>query len=123
MLHDKDILYRDDQLLVLNKPAGVPVHGSRMLEGRPATLLAMARELTGQMVHAVHRLDRPVSGAILLAFDKDSLAALGSEFENRHVSKSYLPLRVDGRRNQVLWTTPCCRPVTSGVPAMRPGLP
>ena len=90
MLHDKDILYRDDQLLVLNKPAGVPVHGSRMLEGRPATLLAMARELTGQMVHAVHRLDRPVSGAILLAFEKDSLAALGSEFENRRVAKSYL---------------------------------
>lgn len=89
-LSQDDILYRDGQLLVLNKPAGVPVHGSPMLEGRPATLLAMARELTGQMVHAVHRLDRPVSGAILLAFDKDSLAALGSEFENRRVGKSYL---------------------------------
>jgi tRNA pseudouridine65 synthase len=89
-LNPEHILYRDSQLLVLNKPAGVPVHGSRMHEGRPATLLGMARELTGQMVHAVHRLDRPVSGAILLAFDKSSLATLSSDFENRRVGKSYL---------------------------------
>ena len=42
-LHSDDILFHDDHLLVLNKPAGVPVHGSRMLEGRPSTLLALAR--------------------------------------------------------------------------------
>lgn len=87
--HD-DILYRDDHLLVLNKPAGVPVHGSRMLEGRPATLLALAREATGKMVHAAHRLDRPVSGAIVLAFDREILAALSRSFEERQVLKRYL---------------------------------
>lgn len=85
-----DVLFRDEALLVLNKPAGVPVHGSRMLEGRPETLLAMARDLTGRMVHAVHRLDRPVSGAIMLAFDRETLASMGSEFENRRVKKQYL---------------------------------
>ena len=89
-LSTEDLLYRDDELLVLNKPAGVPVHGSPMLEGRPVTLLAMARELTGKMVHAVHRLDRPVSGAILLAFSREHLALLSSAFENRQVDKRYL---------------------------------
>lgn len=89
-LSSDDILFHDDQLLVLNKPAGVPVHGSRMLEGRPATLLAMARELAGKMVHAAHRLDRPVSGAIVLAFDRETLAALSRSFEERQVLKRYL---------------------------------
>lgn len=86
----KDILYRDDHLLVLNKPTAVPIHGSRMLEGRPQTLLAMARELTGRMVHAVHRLDRPVSGAVMLTFDKNRLAEMSTEFENQRVGKRYL---------------------------------
>lgn len=86
----EDILYRDDEILVVNKPVGVPVHGSRILEGRPDTLLSMARELTGNMVHAAHRLDRPVSGAILLAFDREVLASLSREFENRKVDKRYL---------------------------------
>ena len=86
----EDILYQDDDLLVVNKPAGVPVHGSRMLEGRPETLLGMAREQTGHMVHAVHRLDRPVSGAILLTFNKEVLAGLSTAFENRQVDKRYL---------------------------------
>lgn len=89
-LTEQDILYHDDALLVLNKPAGVPVHGSRMIEGRPATLLGMARRLTGRMVHAVHRLDRPVSGAILLVFDRETLSAMSAAFEQREVSKRYI---------------------------------
>ena len=89
-LSNDDVLYRDETLLVLNKPAGVPVHGSRMLEGRPATLIGMARSLTGRIVHAVHRLDRPVSGAILLTFDRETLAAMSGAFEHRQVEKRYL---------------------------------
>ncbi len=85
-----DILLCDEHLLVVNKPAGVPVHGSRMLEGRPDTLLAMARAATGRMVHAAHRLDRPVSGALLLAFDRETLATLGLAFEQRRIQKRYL---------------------------------
>lgn len=89
-LQAEDILYQDDDLLVVNKPAGVPVHGSRMLEGRPLTLMTMLREKTGRVVHAVHRLDRPVSGALLVALNRKSLAALGQAFENREVGKTYL---------------------------------
>ena len=85
-----DILYCDEKVLIVNKPAGVPVHGSRMLEGRPDTLLAMARSATGRVVHAAHRLDRPVSGALLLAFDRDTLAALSLAFEQRRIEKRYL---------------------------------
>ena len=88
----RDVLYRDNCLLIVNKPAGVPVHGGRILEDNPETLLSMVRELTGNMVHAVHRLDRPVSGANLLTFDKVTLAGLGALFEQRLIRKKWGPL-------------------------------
>lgn len=90
VLSAHDILYRDDSLLIVNKPAGLPVHGSRMINGRPDTLLKLVRELTGRVVHAAHRLDRPVSGASLLTFDREMLAAMSSAFEKRQVKKRYL---------------------------------
>ncbi|MEK6196079.1 MAG: pseudouridine synthase, partial [Deltaproteobacteria bacterium] len=61
------ILYQDDELLAVNKPAGIPVHGSRIFADQPDTLLALLRNLTGKLMHTVHRLDRPVSGVMVLA--------------------------------------------------------
>jgi tRNA pseudouridine65 synthase len=84
------ILFQDDQLLVVDKPAGVPVHGSRILEDRPQTLLSRVREETGSPVHAIHRLDRPVSGAMMLTHDRGMLAKMSREFEERRVIKTYL---------------------------------
>jgi len=89
-LEQKDILYRESGLLAINKPAGVPVHGSRILEDDPETLLTMTRNLVGSVVHAVHRLDRPVSGVQLLAENPQVLAQFGQAFEKRQVKKCYL---------------------------------
>lgn len=89
-LAPENVLYRDEELLAVNKPAGVPVHGSRILEGRPDTLLAMTRDLEGRLVHAIHRLDRPVSGVILLTPKRTVLAQISRAFENRQVCKCYL---------------------------------
>lgn len=89
-LAPEDILYRDEDLLAVNKPAGVPVHGGRILEGRPETLLSMVREQCGTVVHAPHRLDRPVSGAMVMTGKRSVLAELGLEFEHRRVAKCYL---------------------------------
>jgi tRNA pseudouridine65 synthase len=84
------IVYSDEYLVAACKPAGVPVHGSRILEGRPMTLLGMLREQLGQVVHPVHRLDRAVSGLMLLARDRDTLADLARQFERREPRKRYL---------------------------------
>ena len=89
-LESEDILYREDGLLAVNKPAGVPVHGSRILADRPGTLLAMVRAHTGSAVYTVHRLDRPVSGVMLLAENSCLQAQLGQIFANRQVEKCYL---------------------------------
>ena len=90
VLNPDSILYQDSDLLAVNKPAGVPVHGSRILADQPDTVLAMVRTRIGKMVHTVHRLDRPVSGAMVLAVNRQILAELGREFEQRRARKSYL---------------------------------
>lgn len=89
-LDSYDVLYREDELLAVNKPCGVPVHGSRILEDTPDTLLTMVRRHEGRLVHAAHRLDRPVSGALLLTTSREMVAYLGRLFENRKVKKCYL---------------------------------
>lgn len=86
------ILYRDEHLVAVNKPVGVPVHGSKILADQPATLLAMVRTQTGKVVHTVHRLDRPVSGVMVLAMNREMQAALGQVFEERLVKKYYLAI-------------------------------
>lgn len=85
-----EILFHDSGLLALNKPAGTPVHGGRMLEDQPVTLLQLARHHEGTPVHAIHRLDRPVSGVNLLTADRDLLVHLSRQFEQRQVKKNYL---------------------------------
>jgi len=90
VLGANSILYQDDELLAVNKPAGIPVHGSRILAGKPETLMALARDHTGKMVYTVHRLDRPVSGVMVLAFRQQAQALLGRQFELRKTRKSYL---------------------------------
>ena len=86
----RNLLFRDESLVVLNKPAGIPMHPSRILAGQPDTLLAQARELAGHWVFLVHRLDRPVSGAVVMAADRETQALLGHQFEERTVKKCYL---------------------------------
>lgn len=81
------ILYRDDDVLVLNKPSGlltVPgkaAHHKDSLERRVKTALPGAR--------IVHRLDMATSGLILMALHKGAQGALGQQFEKRLVKKRY----------------------------------
>lgn len=87
------LLYRDEHLLVVDKPSGllsVPTPGAR---GR--TLVQALRE-EGIEALAVHRLDREVSGAVLLALDEPTRAALEERFRLRAVRKLYWAL-VRGR--------------------------
>jgi tRNA pseudouridine65 synthase len=61
-----------------------------MLEDRPETLLAMLRKHEGAVVHAIHRLDRPVSGINLFTTDRKLLVSVSEQFEQRLVRKTYL---------------------------------
>jgi 23S rRNA pseudouridine955/2504/2580 synthase len=97
------ILYSDDDILVLNKPAGLAVQGgtrtSRHIDG---LLESWASEL-GERPRLVHRLDRDTSGVLVVARRRHVASALGRLFATRKVEKEYwavvqgLPHPRDGR--------------------------
>jgi tRNA pseudouridine65 synthase len=89
-----DVLYRDDQLLVVDKPAGLIVH--RGWGNDSDTALARARRIAGSWVYPVHRLDRATSGALVFALDPQVSRSLGTMLGARRWAKSYLAL-VRGR--------------------------
>lgn len=83
------ILFRDEAVVAVNKPAGMMVHRSA-LERHAPTVMKELRELTGKMVWPVHRLDRATSGVLLLAFSAELAALLNEGFRHRRIEKEYL---------------------------------
>lgn len=81
-------LYRDDAVLVLNKPAGLPVQGG---SGQTRHLDGMLRNLTrsGEPQRLVHRLDKDTSGVMAVALTRKAAAALTAAFRSRQVRKLY----------------------------------
>ena len=89
-LQDK-ILYEDDVLMVLNKPAGLAVHGGSGLQfGLIESLRALRPE--AKQLELVHRLDRETSGCILIAKRRSTLRSLHEQLRNKTMDKQYLAL-------------------------------
>lgn len=89
MIHPITILFRDDDLLVVSKPPGllsVPTPGA---SGPSVPELLLQRDIRAL---PVHRLDREVSGAMLLALNERTRAALESQFRARELKKTYWAL-------------------------------
>jgi tRNA pseudouridine65 synthase len=84
-----EILHQDEQLAVVNKPAGLMVHDSKLARGERDFAADRLREQFGKPIHLIHRLDRATSGCLLLAFDRDTAALLGRQFMSREVRKLY----------------------------------
>lgn len=107
-----EILYQDDALLVVNKPAGL----STLPDGYDPTLPHIKSVLEQQYGHLwiVHRLDKDTSGVLLLARSAEAHRSLNTQFEKHQISKVYhalvsgnpewqektvrLPLRPNGDR-------------------------
>jgi tRNA pseudouridine65 synthase len=85
-----EILYQDDDLIAVNKPAGLAVHRSKMVGNADAFLIDLMREQVGGNVYLAHRLDRATSGVLLIARSSEIAAALGQQFMGRDVHKQYL---------------------------------
>lgn len=84
---DISILLLDDYLCVADKPAGMPVQEDQT--GSTSLLERLATQLGDRTLGLVHRLDRPVSGAVLFSRDRDALRELNAQFRDREVEKSY----------------------------------
>ena len=84
------VLYRDEQLAVVDKPAGLMVHDSALARGETEFAADRLRAQFGRPIFLAHRLDRATSGCLLLAFDRDSASRLGQALMARDVRKDYL---------------------------------
>lgn len=91
--HDIQVLYEDDFLMAINKPADLPCHpAGRYFKN---TLLTILRENCLE-ARLINRLDRETSGVILIAKNKRTAGKLGKQFERRQVTKEYQVL-VEGK--------------------------
>ncbi len=86
-------IFEDNRLLVINKPAGVAVHGGSGISHGVIELLRASRPDLKRL-SLVHRLDRETSGCLVLAKRKSSLRELHELFRQRLVEKNYLALAV-----------------------------
>jgi 23S rRNA pseudouridine955/2504/2580 synthase len=85
------IVYEDDCVLVLNKPAGFPVHGgSGQVYGVQEVIAEMRSGLSS--IDLVHRLDKGTSGCLFLAKNRVTLRLLQEQFRLRQVGKEYFAL-------------------------------
>ncbi|MCX6029779.1 MAG: class I SAM-dependent methyltransferase [Chloroflexi bacterium] len=87
------ILHQDPDLLVVDKPAGIPTHAADPADPYPADAQRIAQVQTGLPYLGMHqRLDADTSGVLLFAARREANRALAAAFEGRQVRKVYLAL-------------------------------
>jgi 23S rRNA pseudouridine955/2504/2580 synthase len=98
---EKSICYEDDLLLILNKPAGVAVHGGSGLSHGVIEILRASRP-NAAFLELAHRLDRETSGCLMLAKKRSALRRLQELQRDGKIEKRYLAL-LAGRTRKGSW--------------------
>jgi 23S rRNA pseudouridine955/2504/2580 synthase len=99
----KAVIYRDEQILVINKPYGLPVQGGPGITRHLDGMLDALRFDADHRPRLVHRLDRDTTGALLLARTPGTAGKLAALFRGRDIDKTYWavvagrPVPVEGR--------------------------
>jgi 23S rRNA pseudouridine955/2504/2580 synthase len=89
-LIERAVIFQDKHLLVIDKPAGVAVHGGSGMSFGVIEALRASRPR--ETLELVHRLDRDTSGCLLVARDRSTLTALHALIRNGGMHKTYLAL-------------------------------
>lgn len=85
------VIFEDDYLLIINKPAGFPVHGGT---GIHAGIIEGLRQIRAgaRILELVHRLDRDTSGCLVIAKKRSALRQMHELFRSGGIEKTYLAL-------------------------------
>ena len=88
-----EIIYTDDDIIVINKPTGVSVTADRTGMPELSDILTdqLGPQIAGQL-RLVHRLDKDTSGVMVLAKNKETQSKFSSYFEKKLIKKTYLAL-------------------------------
>lgn len=97
MISEKDILYEDNHIIIVNKKPGQIVQedttGDKPLTDFVKDFLKEKYDKPGNVfLGVVHRLDRPVSGLVLFAKTSKALSRLNEQFKQRQIKKTYLAI-------------------------------
>jgi len=85
-----NILYLDEHLVALEKPAGLIVHRNEFTQDETDNLLNLTAKQLRKYIYPVHRLDRPTAGVMIFALTKEASKILSKAFSERKVNKYYL---------------------------------
>ena len=86
------VLWRDEHLVAVYKPAGWLVHRTGLDAGETRFVMQTLRDQLGQHVFPVHRLDKGTCGVLVMALHADAARALSQAFEHHQTHKHYLAL-------------------------------
>lgn len=89
MAEQLPILYRDEHIVVIDKPPGLLVHRSEIDRHETRFAIQILRDQIGQRVWPAHRLDRGTSGILLFGLSTEIASRLGQQFEKGKVDKRY----------------------------------
>lgn len=87
-----DILYVDDDLVVVNKPSGLLVHRTDLAKDEQDAVVQRLNAQLGRWVYPIHRLDRATSGVLVMALNEGVARSLGEQFSSRTTQKEYLAI-------------------------------
>lgn len=92
-LKPEDILYFENDIIIINKPAGLPSQATR--DQAVLHVIPLLEKLLGEMGHKkmdlqlVHRLDKDTTGALVIATNKDTMTFLTDQFRQHTIQKTY----------------------------------
>lgn len=89
MAEQLPILYQDDQLVAVNKPAGLLVHRTGIDRHETRFAVQILRDQLGQHVYPVHRLDKGTSGILLFALSTEMAGVVMQQFAQQQIDKRY----------------------------------
>lgn len=122
---DLHVLHEDDDVVVIDKPAGLIVHGNSRQRGGTVADLAVERygplpQVQGEdRPGIVHRLDRLTSGVLVLGRTEAALESLKAQFKARTVAKAYLAVVHNIPRFDTEWLTGAIEPNPKNPERMR----
>ncbi len=89
--HSFSIEHSEKDFFVVNKSPGVSMHSEN---GTPGLIEQMRNQLSLETLYPVHRLDKPTSGLLIVAKNKEATATLSRLFKDRKIEKTYLALSI-----------------------------
>ncbi|WP_180980194.1 tRNA pseudouridine(65) synthase TruC [Vibrio diazotrophicus] len=84
-----EVIYQDEYLVAVNKPAGMLVHRSWLDKHETQFVMQTLRDQIGQHVFPLHRLDRPTSGVLVFALSSEIASNVMPMFANHEMVKTY----------------------------------